>query len=503
MQWNSANPGKLSGWGICTILLAGLPLMLLGCGGSDAPPAAVKSRQAYADVKISIACRQPEIANVFVQRSAAWRSRTGAQLQTVEPETADVVIIPVGELGRWVANRAILAIPEDFRNSAHTLQWSRLLSVWSDRLASWGGTAYGIPLAGESYVLAYRSDRLAELSKRLNRTIPPPATWEDYAEVAELFLANDKASLPVLNDEQALREFHFIAACFERLALSGTDFNKQMHSGGIKDSSTVSMLSFHHDVETSEPRIQGPAFVEAAKLFKRLAACRIKTTNPAPSPVQSLNDGSAALAILSLAELGKIERRDGAANPAIGLAPLPGTKVWIDPVTGERKPPGDKVRSVNFVPYFGTSGWLGVVRSTCANPEAAFDLLAELSSLERSTELLSDPTLGFGPFRIEHLDQARESIWLRYGFDVEKSRLLIAAIRQQTGSSLANPVIGIRGSDRDELLPILARELSRLSTGEVAPEAAMANVHQAWKKLDAQKAPDVIKNERRQSAGIR
>ncbi len=502
MQRNSAFQGKLSDWRICTTLLVGI---LVGCNGDAGPTAVPKVRQVYAEIQLKIGCDDSSIAREIARRAAAWQARTGAIVHVSTVQDCDIVIVPPGELGARVARRDAIPVPGEIRNSAHALQWSRFLSIWSDRLASWGGEPHGVPLAGECYVLAYRADKFADGAAKFGRPIAPPATWEDYAELAELFARDGTPSLTALprDADRALREFHFVAACYDRLSLSGTDFNNLIQNPAIRETSTVSMLSFHHDAVSGEPRLKRPAFAAAAKWYQRTARCRPKTANGDSNPIRELKSGRAVMAIVSLSELGRIEKSDGAADRTIGIAPLPGTKVWLDPAIGEAKPPADQVRGVNFVPYFGGGGWIGVVRSSCQNPEAAFEFLAEVSGLERSTELLSDPALGFGPFRVEHLDQPRETVWQRYGFDVEQSKRLIAAIRHQTGSSLANPAVGLRGSDRADLLRLLAAELAKVADGTATPEKAMADADAAWREADAKRPPDAVKLERRQAAGLR
>lgn len=506
MQWNSAIPGKLSDWRICITLLVGTLASLAGCGGTAGPAAVPKPRLAFADIQLKIGSDDPVAAREMARRASAWRTRTGAAVEVSDTNACDIAIVPPGELGAWVARRDAVPVPDDMRNSAHALQWSRFLAIWSDRLASWGGDPRAVPLGGDCYVLAYRTDRFAEGLSKFGRPISPPATWEEFAELAELFARDGKPSLTARpgDPDRALREFHFVAACYDRLSLTGTDFNVLMQNDAKKSATTAALLSFHHDAETGEPRLKRPAFVAAAEWVRRTAACRPKSAGAGePDQINELTSGTAVLAIVSLAELGRAAKVEGAADPRIGIAPLPGTKVWLDPATGAAQPPADKVRGVNFVPYFGAGGHIGIVRSSCKNPEAAFEMLAELSGLERSSELLSDPTLGFGPFRVEHLDQPRESVWQRYGFNVERNRQLVAAIRHQTGANLANPAVGPRGGDRAELLGLLAAEVAKVAAGTSSPERAMADADAAWRASDAKRPPDTLKLERRQAAGLR
>jgi ABC-type glycerol-3-phosphate transport system substrate-binding protein len=498
MQTNSVIPGKLSAWVTCTAHAFAFLILLSGCNPAPAPVVPTNSRQEFAGARIAFGGRDESTTREFLRRAGTWMKRTGA---TVEFSTdPDVVLLEPGELGTAIARDDLRPVPDDMRNSAHTLQWSRCLTVWSERLSGWGGLIYGLPLAGESYVLAYRTDLLEQAATKWKVAIPPPSTWEDYAELAEGFAMGGGPALPKppRDPSQALREFTFAAACFDRPALTGSEFTSRLRSDKER-SQAAEMLAFHHELTTGEPRLMKPAFRAAAELWKRTARCRSAAMSD--DPMAELAAGRAVMAIVSLVELGRASKTDGAIDRRIGIAPLPGTRIWFD-ADGKPQPPADKVRGVNFVPVFGLGGWIGVVRNRCQNPEAAFEFLAELSSLDRSTELLSDPALGFGPFRVEHLDSSRETIWQRYGFDAERSRQLAAAVRFQTAAGLAVPTVGLRGPDRTELLRLLSAELDKLGSGSTTAEQALSAADAAWRKADAARPKDSLLTERRKAAGL-
>jgi ABC-type glycerol-3-phosphate transport system substrate-binding protein len=510
MQWKSAKPGKLSRLGKLIGSIALAVVLASGCSDSSAPPPAAKNRQPFAGVKVKVGCADPRVAVELARRAGPWSQRTGAAA-TVEPglpADADVVVIPPRELGAWVAKNDAKPVPEEIRGSTHPLQWPRLLTISAERLAGWGGDARAIPLAGEAYVLIYRADRFADpkaapdYAAKYGRPLAPPATWEEFADVAEFFADRGQPSLPAPAEQphRALREFHMVAACYDRLVVGGTTATAERVESK-SDTSAAEMLAFHHAIDTGEPRLRKPAFVEAARWVKRTARCR--AAGPGDNPAAAVATGPAVLAVVSLAELGRLPKEGAAAPPTIGVAPLPGTKVWFDPKDGQPKPPGDKVKGVNYIPYFGEGGWVAVVRNSCQNPDAAFDLLSDLSGLSRSAELLSEPALGFGPFRAEHLDEAREAIWQRYGFDAERSRQLASAIRHYVGIGMANQVVAPRGADQQELMTLLASEVRKVGTGAASPEDAMKAADAAWRKADAARPADALRAERRQAAGLR
>lgn len=508
MQSNSADRGKLSDWRNFTLLLTLLATTAAGCN-SDPNPPPPKPRLPHADARISLACADAEVGGALARRADAWAKKNGVSFRfdpRVSADT-DVVVIRPAELGAWAAKNDAKPVPEEFRDPAHPAQWSRLLPVEGDRLASWAGEARAVPLAGETYLILYRTDRftepkaVADFQAKFRRPLAPPTTWDEFAELAEFFADRGSPSLPAVSPDggRLLREFHLPAACYDRPAVTGTALTAQAKDEAAVNSPVAQMLAFHDDLRTGRPRLTSPAFVEAAKWLQRVARCRGKTADPAAA----VADGSAVLAVVSLRELGRLAK-DGAAVPAaVGVAPLPGSKVWFDAKTGQPKAATDAGKGANFVPYYGADGWVAVVRDRCPNPAAAFDLLADLSRLERSTELLSDPTLGFGPFRVEHLDQAHETMWQRYGFDEKRSRQLADAVRRYADVGLANPVVAARGSDQAERMAVLARELAPVAAGTGSPEAALAAADAAWQKLDAARPAEAVQAERRHSIGLR
>jgi ABC-type glycerol-3-phosphate transport system substrate-binding protein len=216
--------------------------------------------------------------------------------------------------------------------------------------------------------------------------------------------------------------------------------------------------------------------------------------------VAAVANGTAVFAVLTLAEVGRLPRDGDVVSPRFGVAPPPGTRRCFDPATGAERPPPDRSTGVNFVPYAGAGGWVGVVGEKAAHPAAAFDLLADLASPARSFELLNDPALGFGPYRTEHLDPAREAVWGRYGFDAERTKRLADALRRFAAVAVVNPAFAPRGPDQAELTAVLAKHVRRAAAGEAAPADAMKQANDEWAAWDAAHPPAA--EWRRKSAGL-
>ncbi|MBA4190174.1 MAG: hypothetical protein C0467_19490 [Planctomycetaceae bacterium] len=395
----------------------------------------------------------------------------------VAGDSADLGVIPVAELGSWADRDELAAVPAGLRAADHVYQWSGLLPAYRENLIEWAGQARAIPLAGDGSLLVYRADRLADpqfiaaFRKQVGHDPVVPATWEEFAILASLFTEFDKKpSLSPMTGPETAELFFRVAACYDRQA--ATDAIAKAGTG-------FSQVSFLHDVASGAFRLDSPSFKAAADWLGKLPK---PTPGPSDPPV-ALGKGDTMLAVLSLAQLARLPRENGRISARFGIAPLPGSRQYFDPEKKQLVPAG----SPNYVPYF-SGGRLGVVRSRCPNPEAAFDLLAEIGSPTRSLELLSTPGLGVGPFRNAHLERDRLSAWLGYGFDADRSKSLQEAMRQYVRPEIRNPVYGLRGPDQGPLNAAASDELTKITNGTVTPDAGLTQLIAAWNRID-EKAP--------------
>ncbi|MCA1683795.1 MAG: extracellular solute-binding protein, partial [Actinobacteria bacterium] len=347
-----------------------------------------------------------------------------------EVPQADVLVIRPSELGAPAARGELTPVPPEVRSADHPLQWNRIAVPYRSNLSSWGEEVLALPLAGDGYALVYRADKFADEAHRRayaqrsgGRSLEPPATWEDVADVAAYFADADKRpSLPPLPSDphRLLAEFQHRAACYDRPARS--ESNPAGESG----------TSFHVQSGTWRPRLSAPAFVAAAAWFAQTRPYRMPDAGGA-DPVRAL-DGPAVLAVLSLAEIARLRDPSGEVPAKFRVAPLPGTRAYFD-AGGKRA----DVRQVNAVPFLGFGGQVGAVPKKSPHAAAAWDLLAELAGPAGSAAAVSAPGAGVGPFRTEHVDPAREQVWLGYGFDAERTKDLAAAMRRYLGGNVTNP----------------------------------------------------------------
>lgn len=418
------------------------------------------------------------MADAITPMVRAWEARTGATVTIrrepmTDTDSTDVAIIPAGELGVWADPGQLAAVPAKLRGDP-AFQWNGLLPAYGERLVEWGGQAYAVPLTGDGHVLVYRADRFAEksaadaLQAKWGRAAGAPATWEEFAAAAEVFTQLDKKpSLPpVPTDPGKLFDLlSRVASSADRPALS--DFQLAAKADANRDA-----LAFQFAVTTGKPRLQTSGFLPAAKWLERIRLAKAVPLEPEPNdPVAALADGRAVMALLSLDQLARLPRENGVVPPRFALAGVPGTREIFG--APERLPPDVPA---NYVPHFG-GGRLGVVRSRCPNPEAAFDLLADLGGPARGAELIATPGLGAGPTRVIHVDRERLLLWYGYGFDEERTKALQDTMRHYVEPAVKNPTFGLRGPDRAMLI---AEADSAVRLIGVAPPPGLHQIHMVW-----------------------
>lgn len=473
-----------------------------GCPSTPPPPPATGAARP-GGASLAVACADPVYAGRLAQQAKAWAGRTGVAVRVVPNfADADVLVVSPGRLGATLARPGFecLPLPAAFKANDHPLQRGRIAEVYRETLCNWAGEVVGLPLVGDGAVLVYRADRFAgdadraAFARAFGRPLQPPRTYEDVAEVAAYFHGvAGRPSLPPLptGPGELSTLFQRIVACYDRPAVGEIEANRDAKAG------KTTALGLLADPATGAPRFQGPGFLAAARWLAATAPFRPKPGPPDPG--LAIDTGTAVLDLMNLRDLARLplDPATGGVSARFGVAPLPGTRTCFD---ADGKPAA--AVEGNYVPFLGAHALIGVVRKTCPDPQAAWDFLADGAGATGSAATLSDPATGSGPFRREHVDEANERIWLGYKFDAEQSRTLSLAQRRFLALNTANPVTVGRLPDADARLAALDAILRRLGTGELAPEAAMAEATAAWKALDAKVPADALTRQRRNAVGL-
>lgn len=116
-------------------------------------------------------------------------------------ETLDVIVVRHRLLGELVRKRQVQPIDPFLADSTvHDPAFSpkqQLFPNWWRELSTYDGHTYGYPYIGLTTFLCYRKDLLNDpanqrnFQARYHRQLKPPATWQEYSQLAEFFTHPD------------------------------------------------------------------------------------------------------------------------------------------------------------------------------------------------------------------------------------------------------------------------------------------------------------------------
>jgi multiple sugar transport system substrate-binding protein len=429
----------------------------------------------------------------------AWASRNGAALDVRPydprggpPAEADVWVLTPAELPRHTAAGRLLPVPATCTARDAPYAWNDLLPLYRENLLAWEHAPWGLPLMGEAPVCCYRADLLDDPGHReafrraSGHDLAPPATWEQFAEVAEFFRARLPGghSLPPLPaDDRALdRAFYTVAAAYARKAgAAGAPVNLDED------------FSFHYDLKDGKPRIATPGFVHALKLLRRLRACRPEGTNAEPE--RAFQQGRAVLCVTDAPWLAAFQKSPGLRDK-VGVTRVPGGECTFSFAGGAKQPAAEP----NRVPYLGGAGWLAVVPRGAAHPESAFDLLADLSGPQTGGQMVLAPRWGAGPVRDEQLRRER---WDSFDLDTAETLRLKEVLQEALlHRGLKNPVLCLRTPREAAHREVLVAELRAALEGTKDPSAALEAAARRWEALDREQGLEAHKADYRLSLGL-
>ncbi len=112
-------------------------------------------------------------------------------------ETLDVIVVRHRLLGALVQKGQVQPIDSFLSDSslhdASFMPQEQLFTHWWRELSSYAGSTYGYPFTGLTTFLCYRKDLLSDpanqrnFKARYHRELKPPATWQEYTQIAEFF----------------------------------------------------------------------------------------------------------------------------------------------------------------------------------------------------------------------------------------------------------------------------------------------------------------------------
>ncbi len=270
------------------------------------------------------------------------------------------------------------------------------------------------------------------------------------------------------------REFYAVAACYARRAVSADE------PDGLDRSDEL--FGFYYDLKTGRPRIDGPGFVRALALLRRLRKCR--PDEASPSPADAFRIGQAVLCLADASRLTEFQTEEGTkVRDRFGVCRTPAASCYYPAGGTECVPAADG----NYVPYLGSGAWLGVVPKEAPHPDAAFSLLADLSGREASGQRVIGARFGGDPIRSEQLEE--RTSWSGFELTPEVVKELREALQQTLlHRGVENPALPLRTPDASgHRIALDAALRTALTSPEVDPKKVLEDVARRWEEIDRAK----------------
>lgn len=399
-------------------------------------------------------------------------------------KTYDILIYPADWAGDIMGGGYVLPLT-DFIKTRGFPDWEDVVPTVRNKVLSWGGVVYATPYDGDCHLFYWREDAIEvpEYQDKFEdkygyRYNIPPKTWEEVRDMAEFFNGWDW-------DKDGVTDYG-IAFCFRRGSQTPwylIDIAAQYSVMPPEEPGKLSKYRgiFYFDIDTMEPLVNTPGFVEGLKMFKELL-------NYAPPGaiewgVGELRSGfvaktpSCALAV-DWADIGVIQ-----VDPAIskvkdllGYSRIPGaSKVWD-------REKGVWVEKFNQISILNFGGWIASISKWCKNPDAAYDFICMLASPEVDIHDVCEGArkTGRNPYRYSHF--ARTDAWVTYGgWSTDEAVEYLASIKGVYDDP--NCLTDLRIPGQPKYWDALDIAISEVLAGTKTSEAAAAWLYDQWKSV--------------------
>ena len=338
------------------------------------------------------------------------------------------------------------------------------------RVASWGEVPTMVPIDGDRHFLQYRRDLIEDPQHRagyrrlIGDELRVPQTWPELQQVARYFhgrAAPDGkpiAGLAEVTVSDALLGNYFIkraAPYAKHPAVKG---------------------GFYFDLQTMEPLVNTPGWVEALKDFVAAQDLYPKggQTMSFFDAIKTFGRGNVVFSdswddpFVEAMEPGNPLRNKVAAALSPGSR-----KVW-----NRSSGRWDSFAEPNRVPYI-VYGWTAGVAKASPHQAVAFDFLGFYTNRRNHQADLHVGRFGMNPFRRSDLD---ERLWIdRAGWEPAVARSYVQTLDAQSRSR--NRVLDLRIHRGQEYVYLLSVGVYRAITGRESPQSALDEVARRWKEL--------------------
>lgn len=473
-------------------------LVFTGCGQ---PAAKVQQPLAPKKTTLIISCPEGIPGRILETQGKVLAQKLGMELKILlrapasqfqHDETPDLWVFPARQLGDLAQKQLLAPLASSLAEPGDPITWQDFLPLFREKLCLWNQKILALPLAGESTVCFFREDLLtnprhkAEYKKAFGKDLKAPATWEEFANLAQHFASipdfqgQSLGALPS-SDEELADQFLTVSAGYTRPPVAPGD--------NVNQVTETAIFSFLYDFRTGKPAITNPGFIKGLEWMKRTHALRSKTQHDA------FLQGKALFQIgpPSLAKKFQ-ETKDLRDN--VGICLIPASEGYYEIST-------DRFRSLgtgNRIPLLGLRSHLMGINPKSSNASEANRFLVEIAGPEFSERIALESWVG-GYTRYSQMDRIRlDSLDL----DVTRTTNLREAIRQNlTHPEIRNPAVCLRIPGQGAHMAILGGEIRKfLASGKTSSKEALQKVALEWIKLDSSIPEAEFQSLVRQAAGL-
>jgi multiple sugar transport system substrate-binding protein len=430
----------------------------------------------------------PQIAEPLQRRAPDFSRATGATVQIITVPFSDLYQKVLTDMAtktnsydafvfdpQWMGDYVPPGYLEDLTDRVQndsSLQWNDIAPFFRDFSATFKGRVYTIPLDGDFQMVYYRTDLLQKDG------LQPPATWQDYINIAQHFQGKDlngdgKADygscLAMKRSAQSYWAWISIAAAF-------------LQSQGTKQGAFFNLNDM-------QPLTNNPGAAAALNIYKTLSKI---------GPPDQLNNdvgdsrglfvsGRCALS-LDWGDIGTlaIDKSQSKVVDKVGAVILPGSKQVLDRSTGQLADCNSTLcpyatDGINHSPFAAFGGWSGAINkaSQAKVKDAAFAFLSYMSAPQQSNEDVTIGKTGFNPYRTSqftNLDQ-----WTKAGMSSQAANDYLGAIKASLQSP--NMVLDLRiPQSAYYQQTALDTALAQFLAGELSADQTMAQITSQWNK---------------------
>ena len=464
-----------------------MSLLLCGCFDSKPKGGATDIKPPFKGQEVELLIPKtlglPATWEVLIQE---WSSQTGASVRWTEYSSADEATFgeglePTTCSGGRVVLFSLRRLSELDRHLAplnpitgSDFETKDLFKGLRERVVTRERFPVAVPIAAPVLVCYYRRDLLKAAG------LKPPATWEDY----QTLLDGLEQWAPKLIAVEPLGPDHRAATFFAR----SLAFAKHPEN-----------YSVWFDLESGDPLVQTPGFVEALataqRAWKRMPSS-IEEMSPADCR-RAVLEGRAALALAYEPSSGTeaTSRVERAPEIEIGVSRLPGSKRVFNRNSNrwETSPPG----RLHAPGLCGTAGLAAGVTlpANGAKDIAAWNLLTTLVEGQFESAWATLPKT---PCRESQVGSA--PTWIGGGLTAEEASLYVDAVAQMLRDTQVVAELPLPRAD--ELRVATARGVSRVLSGQAEPAAALATMQEDFETFVNSMGRDTLRASHRRGLGL-